>query len=712
MDFYKQNDLVIFTLDKIETYLHNGEEKKQFVGIPKGWASITLDNMADYVKENYKAIGVLTGKKSNITVIDFDNMETYEKIIKKYPELNKSLKVKTRKGYHLYFKYDARLTNNTDVFKEYIGVDIRNDGGFVIGAESSYRTLDGKKHKYEYIEGKMIDFPEYLIAEIKSEKLKKPKSEPEPKLNTKEIEKKFDKMEVERLLELLDDKRATDFEDWRNVGFIINNELGEDGFELFDEFSQRTTKKSDYNKTNVFKFYSNIKKKDSGLKIGSLHKMAQEDNPKGYEEAFPKKKPITNYKEMKMKFETTHFKIMNPVGYGCLYENNLVIKKKSQMIDTYENHIYVTQDEEGNKRNHEFIKEWFKDPEMKTYDKIDFKPCQQTPNNIYNTFKGFEVINKELHDINITETKLYEHLFNLSGRDKECLEYFLNCLTNMVKQPYKLTTTSLILRSDQGCGKDTFFNYFGNKILGSKYYANDSKTELFFGRFNSSIQQKILVVINETSHKVTKDIIENLKDAVTKEVNNIEIKGQDPRQEQNNIFYVFLTNNKNPLPITEEDRRFCAMECNSEIKQNTEYFKALYDELDSGKVDKAFYEFLMKRDISNIDFSKTRPKTQIYKEMKERNIPALATFFSEKIVNHKIDSFDGMSLFNLFDTYLYENKIDYKISNTKFGIDIKDYKGVEKRRTSKGIEYKVDKKVLKEYLIKKGYYEELPEFLD
>ena len=47
------------------------------------------------------------------------------------------------------------------------------------------------------------------------------------------------------------------------------------------------------------------------------------------------------------------------------------------------------------------------------------------------------------------------------------------------------------------------------------------------------IERKILVVINETKHEATKEIISHLKDAVTKPILKIEQKGQAPRDECN-----------------------------------------------------------------------------------------------------------------------------------------------------------------------------------
>jgi hypothetical protein len=565
-----------------------------------------------------------------------------------------------------------------------------------------------KPHKHNIINGDEEDFIIHNLNKMEYTTFIKPEEKKEIKQESKPVNEVT--QEIEKLLSIISDERADDFESWRNIGFVINNELGDEGYQLFKDFSKRCCEKFD--EKAVYKFYSNIKKKDSGLKLGSLHKWAKEDNEEEYNELFPKKlnKPISDYDKLKQEFELKNFKLRNPNGYVELSKyDGIVIRDKKNTKDVYQNMFFneTITDKYGNvlQKEKSFIDEWLNDKTTKTYEKLDFRPCQQVPEDIFNLFEGFEAEKKQNNNINIKDTKLYEHLFNLCGREEASLEYTLNWLANIIQHSYKLTTTALIFRSVQGCGKDTFFNWFGNKIIGREYYFNDSKTDLVFGRFNSSISKKLLVVINEINQKETHNIIDAIKDATTKETNKIEVKGREPRFEQNNIHYIYLTNNDNPLPIEESDRRFVAFECNKDIAQDTNYFNDLYNELESNTVDKAFYDFLKTRNIEGIDFSKTRPKTTLYKTMKQRNMPVLAHFLNE-VVDSEIKDYSGLEFYEHLTAWLHNNGYkDYKYTNTKFGIDIKSYPGIEKDKQNGKITYKLDKPKLKAYLIKNNYYE-------
>ena len=106
----------------------------------------------------------------------------------------------------------------------------------------------------------------------------------EEKSNNKSI--KNDNLNItryENLLKCLSYYRCNNYNDWLRVKFILNNELGTEGYNIFDEWSQKSEK---YDKDETYNFYNDIKIKDDGLKIGTLIKMAKEDNLELYNQLF------------------------------------------------------------------------------------------------------------------------------------------------------------------------------------------------------------------------------------------------------------------------------------------------------------------------------------------------------------------------------------------------------------------------------------------
>jgi hypothetical protein len=418
----------------------------------------------------------------------------------------------------------------------------------------------------------------------------------------------------------------------------------------------------------------------------------------------------TEYSNMKKEFEKKNFKILNPITFGIENETGLSILKRSEFIDTYENMRVMdeVEDYRGNIRSKDisFVEKWLKDDTIRTYDRIDFLPGQIAPKGVYNTFKGFEAANKELFNIDVEQSLMMKHIKNICGNDDKVVKYVLDCFANMIQKPYDLTKTALLFKTIQGCGKDSLFDFIGNNIIGSKYYVVLTNVKLIFGDFNAVLENKILVVINESKSKTAFEYDDAIKDAITRKINLIVRKGKEGYSNTNNVFYSFLTNNKNAIKVEENDRRIVAIQGNDAIANDSDYFSKLYKEMNEGQLDRAFYEYLKKRDITAVNFFKDRPITKLYNDLKENNIPVLARYLCEYVDSNKDICKESASNFNTdFNFWMKNNNYNFEYSATQFGLDIKQYDGIEKKRGNIGVKYVINIETLKQYLINKKYYE-------
>jgi len=106
-------------------------------------------------------IGIVTGKLSNLTVMDIDqkngvdgwaSLAQLEAIFGKLPP---TIQVKTPHGMHLYFSYIEGSRNSVGVIGD--GIDIRSEGGFVVApptpgyeyATSTDFTSTGEEEDFE-----------------------------------------------------------------------------------------------------------------------------------------------------------------------------------------------------------------------------------------------------------------------------------------------------------------------------------------------------------------------------------------------------------------------------------------------------------------------------------------------------------------------------------------------------------------------------------
>jgi hypothetical protein len=442
-----------------------------------------------------------------------------------------------------------------------------------------------------------------------------------------------------------------------------------------------------------------------------------------------------DYDKIKEEFEFNHFKLKNPISYCEITEDlSLVVRQKKDFIDVYQNKHLM--DYEHNKKV-SFVNTWMNDPDILTYDRIDFLPCIKAPSHIYNSFNGFE-INKYItndgdnnnddaftlsfddnddtdKNLDIKQSYIYKHLFNLCGCNDEVLSYVLYFLSRKVKNPTILTNTALLFKSKQGAGKDMFFNWFGYHILGEKYYYNNSNTEMIFGKFNNELKNKILVIVNESSGSKNFKITEDIKDRITNKKNLIEPKGHNPVGQKNCISYIYFSNNDNPLQIAQDDRRFVAIECNNEICNNSEYFTNLDDEIKNKKYNILFYKYLLSLDSDTYDFTNKRPNTNLYTDMKEANKPIIYLFIEYLINLHNIkannntetcniETITACKLFDLFSDFISRHNFKCDLNSTKFGLKLKEFsKEIVKNHTSTGNKYSIDYKQLEQLFIMKGY---------
>ena len=164
-------------------------------------------------------------------------------------------------------------------------IDINNilsKKNVMINLYSLQHKVRSKKHATEYkknISLELIenDFDKYVDRFDKK-----------VELNKKVIKTDDDINEViNNCLLCLPIENYNDFEKWRDIALIINNELGYNGLENLLNWSADG---EGYDKIKVEQFYKNIKPKENGLKIGTLKKMTKESYPDLYKQLFKKNK--------------------------------------------------------------------------------------------------------------------------------------------------------------------------------------------------------------------------------------------------------------------------------------------------------------------------------------------------------------------------------------------------------------------------------------
>jgi hypothetical protein len=818
----KKYGLTGFGGKKLTTkYDDDGILKKTMGIVVKDWSKIiTKDNYEDYIMLKWvdKDTGAIsynkpnsfylkTGKDVGIVAIDFDTAEAYSAFIKSNPECSAYLTQKTKKGFHIIFKYDDRLSHscsNDGHKKEECKIDFRSNGGCLISYPTKYNH-HSTQEEYSYdiaVDGelgtitnkiiKYFDDNEIVYYKVKSdtksrmsEKKKKVKKEIEAKIE--QVEDKLDEINSQsaklflKMCSCFTSERVITYSSWFEMGCMLKNHFtnkgnekeGKDCFKHFsslkDENGELIYKKYDvesvlesWAKMEVYK----VKKVDKNKSWEKIKKFAKKDNAEKFNAIFDisELNLTTSYSDLKTAFEETNFKVRNPVGFCEVVQiddqEELVFRSPNELNTLYENlfwtkYTYIPPpDGEGEgtfeTEERDFIKDWRKDTQLLEYERVDFRPyCLEdtTPDNIYNQFRGFnamsyytEWLQKPKRPATDTEDGiaiLLQHLKDLCG-NMEFYEYFLDWLAFKIQFPNRKNNIATILKSLQGAGKDSFFDWFGNEILGSKYYLNIQGLNQL-ENFNALLSCKLLVVLNEFELKESISNKEKFKSLITNVVNVINEKHEKQRKEKDYTNYALLTNNTISFSVESGDRRITATEANNAICNNKEYFDKMYKNIYGrdkygeyvGKDYIApFFHFLMQRKVAEKDWIGTRAKTEYYKTLQDYSISPLVRFFEflnnkyykhGALYNNKADGQEGdktiftsTHFYNMFKDFRTEwgyKSADW--SATLFGTNLRQYcmeneidsqekfKFISKRKSGVNV-YVLDNKKMIDYLESEG----------
>jgi putative DNA primase/helicase len=277
-------------------------------------------------------------------------------------------------------------------------------------------------------------------------------------------------------------------------------------------------------------------------------------------------------------------------------------------------------------------------------------------------------------------------------------------LAHLVQKPGIVPGVAILLKSIPGVGKDLFMRMFADKILGRNYYLNTSTIDDIIGTFPKTAE-KMLITLNEASGRDTFLADGCLKDCITRVRETVNEKHIKKYEINACARYMFFSNNDTPLKIELGDRRFQVFECDGEMANNREYFNALVSEMENEEVMRAFYQFLMTRDISKWNAIADRVKTELFTELQQVNVPIIYRFLDDYLRSVECDTefeVSSKDIYKMFKDWCVETNMGVKggvcnISTTKFGRDLSKVTGVVKtRHRTMGILYTITPEIVRE----------------
>ena len=565
-----------------------------------------------------------------------------------------------------------------------------------------------------------LDGNEVLIPDLPSSGQKKAKAKPKqkrtPRLASEEpCEEHAPDEDLNRLLSMMHPQRWESYIDWRNIAFALIDAGGacsntDHHKELWLKMSRQSSKfVLEEAETAWAGFARDTGDSSTKITVRTLHHMAREDSPQLYAEFA--NSLVKGYAATKLVFEEEHFKIELPLTFATVYGGVLTLKKRHEFRDTYENLFYFTTDPEGQRTSHQFVPDWFKDVSLRSYRTIDFlpPPCQVSAE-VYNLWPGFagEQVASRFSSVELDQVDLQpalDHLNLLCGNDPASFDYVMKFHAQIIQAPGELTGVALIMRSEkQGVGKNTWLDWFGQKVLGTSLYTTTARVDALLGRFGNGAVRKLLVNLDEAKGSETFNLNDRIKNAITAHTIESEEKGQAILTLRNFARWVFTSNSRSPVKIEISDRRFVCLDCCEDRANDRAYFTSLLNWMSKEVHIAAFYHHLKNLDISTVDWVQDRPKSALWEELRTANVPVLARWLDEvaEMKSFEATWIPGKQLFAAFREWVEKGNHKCEWSVTKFGTEVKKYEGVSHKR-SNGSHYWIVAEEVTAGLARKGY---------
>jgi hypothetical protein len=312
------------------------------------------------------------------------------------------------------------------------------------------------------------------------------------------------------------------------------------------------------------------------------------------------------YEQVKARFEKECFKVKNPFCYVHITEEKKLVSISYKHIAKYYGYLkYWKVNKKGKYVQVPFVNAWCKDSDIRRYECVEMNPLGNKLGE-YNTWPGFlaEKI-QPIADDKVMDlvAPIVQHIYEIFAmNNQEYTDWILDFFANIVKRPWQKTHVALCIVGLEGCGKTILLEWFRLKILGdtithhTEHLTSNLSDMKLPRRFSNSLVKKVLIVGDDINFICRHDegAIKSLMSADYTYRPYPEQRGY--LKEHNYCNLILTSNNKNTIPP--DDCRFRLFECSNKYMGNTSYFNNLAECLANPSVQRAFFQYLMARDLS------------------------------------------------------------------------------------------------------------------
>lgn len=173
----------------------------------------------------------------------------------------------------------------------------------------------------------------------------------------------------------------------------------------------------------------------------------------------------------------------------------------------------------------------------------------------------------------------YDYVLNIvASGDEDTAHWVFSWLADMLQRPNKKPGTALVLVGVQGAGKTFLGERVMGAIIGPSHYVQINNVAKLTDKFNTAIDNRVLVQCDEAVHNYQKDVASRLKSIITDENLVIEPKGVNAYQKPNHMHLIFTSNEETAalfIDASPHERRFTVLKVDPSRATDLEYWAKL-----------------------------------------------------------------------------------------------------------------------------------------
>lgn len=258
---------------------------------------------------------------------------------------------------------------------------------------------------------------------------------------------------------------------------------------------------------------------------------------------------------------------------------------------------------------------------------VGFDPTEKDKNIICNLWGGWPTEPKK-GQCGIL-LSLLEHL--CSGEESgntDVYQWVLKWLAYPIQHKGAKMRTALIFHGPQGAGKNMFFEAYA-QIFG-KYSRIVGQAEID-DKFNDWASGKLFMIADEVVARQELFHIKNkIKALITGDTIRINPKNVAAHDEKNHVNIVFLSNEKQPLVLEKDDRRFAVLWTPEKAHEN--YYSDVAEEVANGGIE-ALHDYLLQLPLGDFNEHSKPPITKSKQDLIDINLDSTDRFIQEWLDN-------------------------------------------------------------------------------